>query len=103
MILLRQAELYCSMIYYAILYYVIGITTPTIVGVDWRIDYAIRSNSIGRINAPMFFVSLKIHDRGLYRYITMTATNEELQDLLSKVKDAVKQADRGVSSSSDML
>jgi hypothetical protein len=32
----------------------------------------------------------------------MTATNEELQDLLSKVKDAVKQADRSVSSSSDM-
>ena len=50
----------------------------------------------------MFFVSLKIYDRGLYRYITMTATSEELQDLLSKVKDAVKQADRGLSSSSDM-
>lgn len=99
-ILLCCAELSYTLIYYTILYCIIGIAAPTIVGVDWRIDYAIRSKSIGKINAPMFFVSLKIFDRGLYRYITMTATSEELQDLLSKVKDAVKQADRGVSSSS---
>jgi len=81
----------------SITYCTLGIAAPTIVGVDWRIDYAIRSKTIGKINAPMFFVSLKINDRGLLRYITMTATSEELQDLLSKVKDAVKQADRAVS------
>jgi len=77
----------------------IGISAPTIVGVDWRIDYAIRSKNIGKINAPMFYVSLKVNDRGLLRYITMTATSEELQDLLSKVKDAVKQVDRVIVSS----
>jgi hypothetical protein len=42
----------------------------------------------------MFFVSLQVKDRGLIHNIDMIASREELQDMLSKVKDAVKQVER---------
>lgn len=42
----------------------------------------------------MYFVSLKVNDRGLLRNIDMIASLEEMQDLLSKVRDAVKQVER---------
>ena len=62
-----------------------GIAAPTIIGVDWRLDYSIKSKNAGRENASMFFVSLKVKDRGVVREINMIASIEELQDLLSKV------------------
>eukprot|EP01038_Epipyxis_sp_PR26KG_P009213 gene9213-12424_t len=71
-----------------------GIAAPEIIGIDWRLDYSIRSKNAGRENLPMFFIALKVKDRGIIRDIDMIATLEELQDLLSKVRDAVKQADR---------
>lgn len=42
----------------------------------------------------MFFVALKVRDRGVLRDINMIASLEEMQDLLSKVRDAVKQVER---------
>mmetsp|Transcript_29064 Transcript_29064/g.48850 ORF Transcript_29064/g.48850 Transcript_29064/m.48850 type:complete len:195 (+) Transcript_29064:86-670(+) len=72
-----------------------GIAAPTIVGVDWRLDYSIKSKHGGRENAPMFYVCLRVKESGgLLRDISMMASMEQLQDLLSKVKDAVKQTDR---------
>lgn len=62
-----------------------GIVLPTIVGIDWRLDYSIKSKNAGRENVTMFYVSLKVKDRGVLKDINMIATIEELQDLLSKV------------------
>lgn len=78
-------------------YTIIGISFPSIVGIDWRLDYTVRSKHGGRENVPMFFISLQIKERGLIRYVDMIATQEELQDMLSKVRDAVKQVDRVLS------
>lgn len=52
---------------------------------DWRLDYSVRSKHGGRNNSPMYFVSLKVRDRGLLRTIEMVASIEELQDMLAKV------------------
>jgi len=71
-----------------------GIAAPAIVGLDWRLDYSVRSKHGGRENAPMFFVSLRVKDRGVLKDIDMIATREEVQDLLSSVRDAVKQVER---------
>ena len=49
-------------------------------------DYSIKSKNAGRENASMFFVSLKVKDRGVVREINVIASIEELQDLLSKVR-----------------
>jgi COMM domain len=77
-----------------------GISTPAIVGIDWRLDYCVRSKTAGRSNTPLFFVTLTVRDRGLLRRIEMVATPDQLQDMLAKVKDAVKQTDRVLSASS---
>jgi hypothetical protein len=37
----------------------------------------------------MFFVALKVKDRGVLREVNMIASIEELQDLLSKVSMAI--------------
>jgi hypothetical protein len=62
-----------------------GITAPKIVGVDWRLDHSIKSKNTGRENVPMFFVALRVNDRGVLRDINMVASLQEMQDLLSKV------------------
>ena len=56
--------------------------------------------------AVIWFLSLTVStqwitqvvDRGIFRNIEMLANRESLQDLLYKVKDAVKQADRVLTS-----
>ena len=63
-------------------------------GVNWRLDYAIRSKHGGRGNVPVFFLNLKLKDRGVIRDVEVVASQEELQDMLSKVRDAVKQTER---------
>lgn len=76
------------------LLFLIGISAPMIVDIDWRLDYSIRSKHGGRNNIPMYFVCLKVKDRGLIRNIEMIASLEEMQDLLASVRDAVKQVER---------
>jgi hypothetical protein len=63
-----------------------GISAPMIVDIDWRLDYSIRSKHGGRNNIPMYFVCLKVKDRGLIRNVEMIASLEEMQDLLSSVR-----------------
>ena len=78
-------QLFCRSIYIFNCILFKGINAPAIIGVDWRLDYSIRSKNAGRENVPLFFVSLKVKDRGLIRDVNMIATLEELQDMLSKV------------------
>jgi COMM domain containing 3 len=63
----------------------LGISAPMIVDIDWRLDYSIRSKHGGRNNIPMYFVCLKVKDRGLMRNVEMIASLEEMQDLLASV------------------
>ena len=72
----------------------IGISHPTIVGMDWRLDYSVKSKHGGKVNSPNFLVCLRVKDGGLPRDIDWVATPEDMQDMLSKVKDAIKQVDR---------
>ena len=81
----------------------IGISAPQLVGVDWRLDYAIRSKHGGRGNMPVFFVNLKLKDRGITRDVELIASQEELLDMLAKVRDAVKQTDRILTAGGESL
>ena len=74
-----------------------GIAAPTIVGLDWRLDYSVRSKHGGRENVPMFFVTLNVQDRGVVREVDMIASQEEMKDLLSRVKEAVRAVGKVVS------
>lgn len=73
-----------------------GIAAPSIIGLDWRLDYSVRSKHGGRENIPMFFVTLHVNDRSVIRDIDMIATQDEMKDLLSRVKEAVRSVDKVV-------
>lgn len=73
-----------------------GIATPCIVGLDWRLDYSVRSKHGGRENVPMFFVTLQVQDRGIVRDLDMIANQDEMKDLLSRVKEAVRSVGKVV-------
>tara|TARA_R110002050_G_scaffold261228_1_gene401218 strand:- start:336 stop:617 length:282 start_codon:yes stop_codon:yes gene_type:complete len=85
------------------------------VGVDWRMDYCIKNNSLGNIGKPVYFVSLETEknvklkegveggvesesgsssSQGSTERVEFTCNLEELQDLVSKLKDAAKQMER---------
>ena len=74
-----------------------GIAAPSVVDIDWRLDYTIRSKYAGRECVPMYFLCLRVRDRGVLRDIEMIASQEDVQDFLSGVRDAVKTVDRVVS------
>lgn len=71
-----------------------AISFPSIVGVEWRLDYSLRSKHGGKVNMPLFFVSLQVNDNGVVKNIDLICTREELLDMLAKVKDAVKQVEK---------
>lgn len=72
----------------------IGIDFAQVVGIDWRLDHDIKSRSAGKDGVPVFYVTLQVIERGEQRPVHFTASLEELQDLLGKVRDAVKEVDR---------
>ncbi len=100
-------NLFCLILFVLLLYIYLGISASSIVGIDWRLDYSVRSKHAGQDNTPLFFLSLKIRDinhlkqqNGPIRTVELLATQDELQDLLAKVRDAVKQVDRVLAAAS---
>jgi hypothetical protein len=85
----------------------IGINFGNVVGIDWRLDYDIKSKDTGKDGLPVFYVTLQIiggsasNSSNHVQCISFTASLEELQDLLAKVRDAVKEVDRVLLSSAD--
>mmetsp|Transcript_17341 Transcript_17341/g.25804 ORF Transcript_17341/g.25804 Transcript_17341/m.25804 type:complete len:211 (-) Transcript_17341:162-794(-) len=78
---------------------------PTIVGVDWRLDYVIKNQSLTTAK-PLYFVSLQtecVKTSGAQSNqikeqskptVQFTCSLEQLQDLVDTLKDATKQAER---------
>eukprot|EP00455_Lapot_gusevi_P014658 TRINITY_DN1734_c0_g1_i2.p2 TRINITY_DN1734_c0_g1~~TRINITY_DN1734_c0_g1_i2.p2 ORF type:complete len:106 (+),score=28.46 TRINITY_DN1734_c0_g1_i2:294-611(+) len=70
-------------------------TFPRIVGLDWRLDYYIKSNLLDRADEPVYFVSLKVQERdNSIRNVQFSCSLQELQDLHAKLYDACKQLER---------
>jgi len=68
---------------------------PHLVDVDWRLDYLIKSNSVERINTPIYRVALKLEENeGKVGRIEFACSLEQLQDLVFKLRDATKQIER---------
>eukprot|EP01101_Sappina_pedata_P011143 TRINITY_DN7263_c0_g1_i1.p1 TRINITY_DN7263_c0_g1~~TRINITY_DN7263_c0_g1_i1.p1 ORF type:complete len:205 (+),score=72.46 TRINITY_DN7263_c0_g1_i1:83-697(+) len=68
---------------------------PHIIGIEWRLDYQLKTNSLERVDAAMYFVTLKTRSNDDQDTdIKFTCTLEQLQDLANKIRDASKQFDR---------
>ena len=74
------------------------VNAPRIVGIDWRLDYTIESSASGSERSPVYFVTLKVQDHegdlSSIRDVTFLCSSEQLQDLQTKVEDAVTQVQR---------
>ena len=71
----------------------LGVTSnlapPSIVGLDWRLDYYIQSNSLDQVRVPVYFLDLKTtQGDGSVKDVRFSCNLQELQDLLAKCKDA---------------
>ena len=85
----------------------LGFNFPHIVGTDWRMDYCIKTDTLGHVGKPIYYISLKT-EKNLklpessvteipkmeQENVDFTCNLEELQDLVSKLKDATKQMER---------
>eukprot|EP00808_Paulinella_micropora_P002347 g11544.t1 len=65
----------------------------TICGLEWRIDYYIKSDSYELARMPVYFITLHTRDAaGKAKDVQFTCNLQELQDLSAKLKDARNSA-----------
>ncbi|KAK4878283.1 hypothetical protein RN001_010789 [Aquatica leii] len=78
----------------------IGMHPPHIVDADWKIDYIVKASNLDQSEGPIFRISLVSskydecdNERKLER-INFSCNSQELQDLVYKLKDAVRHCQR---------
>ncbi|XP_072037983.1 COMM domain-containing protein 3-like [Amphiura filiformis] len=74
----------------------IGYTHPHVVDVDWRLDYYMKNNHIDKINEPTYLITLKteVGSREGTKDVQFCCSQEQLQDLVGKLKDATKSLEK---------
>lgn len=72
----------------------IGISFPTIVDLKWRLDYTLKSRKGGRMNAALYYLTVVVIEKGAEKNIEMIATFEDVKHLLRKMKEALREVDR---------
>ncbi|KAL4222375.1 COMM domain containing 3 [Mactra antiquata] len=70
----------------------VGTSPPHIVDVNWRLDYYIKNNHMERVNEAVYLIELKTEVPGTSetKDVQFSCTQEQLQDLVGKLKDACK-------------
>lgn len=73
----------------------VGSSPPHLVDVHWRLDYYLKSNHVERLNRPEFLLELTTHATdGSTQPILLACTQDQLQDLVAKLKDASKSLEK---------
>ena len=69
---------------------------PHIVDVDWRLDYHVKSTQLSKVNKPVWLINLKTfpNDSTSLQDVNFTCNLQDIQDLLIRLKDAIKQVER---------
>ncbi|XP_043472231.1 COMM domain-containing protein 3-like [Leptopilina heterotoma] len=73
---------------------VIGGGLPHLVDVNWKLDYCIKSNATDTNGTPIYLISLQTIKHGEAKYLKFTCTLQQLQDLLHKLKDAMRHMEK---------
>lgn len=69
-----------------------GFGLPHVTDVDWKLDYYMKSNQLEKINEPQFTLQFATEDNaGARDNVQMSCTLAQMQDLVSKLKDASKR------------
>jgi hypothetical protein len=73
----------------------IGFDLPNLAGVNWRLDYHIRSSNTGSANAPLYLFNFKtITGDSKAQDILFSCNREQAEDMLRTVRDATNQVER---------
>ncbi|KAF2070866.1 hypothetical protein CYY_007822 [Polysphondylium violaceum] len=68
---------------------------PHIIDINWRLDYFLKSNSLEKLNTPVYIVSLTTEQEEDQKgKVEFACTLDQLQDLVFKLRDAQKQIER---------
>ncbi|KAH7949889.1 hypothetical protein HPB49_016475 [Dermacentor silvarum] len=65
----------------------IGKRPPHVTGVDWSVDYRVKSNHLERIGEPIFHIELKTSSENP---VSFACNMAQMQDLLHSLRDAAK-------------
>jgi polycomb group RING finger protein 4 len=66
-----------------------------IVDVDWRLDYHIKDNQLERVGQPVYLIDIKTEQTlSGPEDVQFACTRDQLQDLVSKLRDACKSLER---------
>jgi lambda repressor-like predicted transcriptional regulator len=77
----------------------IGHSFPQVTGMNWRLDYTLRSSTGGKVMLPNYVISLNTIDgTGEDKTVQFTCNREQLKDFLRKVEDAETQVERAIGS-----
>ncbi|XP_014845774.1 PREDICTED: polycomb complex protein BMI-1-A-like [Poecilia mexicana] len=79
-----------------------GRRPPHINDVSWRLQYHMKNGQLDKINEPFYLISLNTENEGSSEDINFTCTTEQLQDLVSKLKDAAKSVEKASQISTNM-
>ncbi|KAF5294325.1 hypothetical protein FQR65_LT10778 [Abscondita terminalis] len=78
----------------------IGSHPPHVVGADWKIDYIVKESNLDQSDGPIFRISLitskydEHEGKRKAEPINFSCNSQELQDLVYKLKDAVRHCQR---------
>jgi len=78
----------------------VGFNFDHIVDVSWRVDFLVKSDMVERVNVPTFFIKFKTKgltdnsDTVITKDVEFTATLEQMQFLVAKLKDATASLER---------
>ncbi|KAM9826954.1 COMM domain-containing protein 3 [Neosynchiropus ocellatus] len=68
---------------------------PTLINdVSWRLQYHMKNGQVDKVNEPFYLISLNTENKGTSEDINFTCSMEQLQDLVGKLKDAAKSAEK---------
>jgi COMM domain containing 3 len=66
-------------------------TQSRLIDVTWRLDYYVKSNTVDKVNSPVYYVSLITEKPdGTREDITFTCNMSEMTELVGKLRDAAR-------------
>ncbi|XP_076234145.1 COMM domain-containing protein 3 [Calliopsis andreniformis] len=72
----------------------IGNNPPHIIDVDWRLDYRVKLDTCDSLGAPLYHVRLRTKEHETINHITFSCTIQQLQELVFKLKDAIRYSEK---------
>ncbi|XP_017892270.1 COMM domain-containing protein 3-like isoform X2 [Ceratina calcarata] len=72
----------------------IGNNPPHIIDVDWHLDHCVKLNTCNSLGVPLYHVRFTTKKHETIDDVTFSCTIQQLQELVFKLKDAVRYSER---------